>query len=1006
VRLHFVCKSGGTKPHGATFEMSDDCRMLPNQVLSPDASSFQALSAILHAIGASEFMQSFIDDDQNDDNLVALSVTKPERIVKKYGLSWDLANAFVQKCRMETSLQHSPQSSAGFAEHPFSSRKYSSMSSNPRFAEAAPTQDAVTVLRELLQFEVIGKLGEGAFGKVFKCKNQAEKRSVAVKFVDDPLNSKEAIREGQRLVRCSHLNIVRLFKVHDLGNGMCALEMEAVPGGDLSSHIEAARRRSGRRLPQDAILRFTRQLLQALLYLHEEMKMLHGDIKPQNILLQCDPDPGDGSSVDYSDAGIKLADFGLAKMVAQSQNAAMSFMVSNASSRNGNLKGTMWYLSPQAIQGANASSGHERCFADDLWSACLVILEMDAGLPLNQLMTSPGSVKLHELLTVTSPQLLPVLCTVLSPNATPCGNARELLQILDASINPLFEWQLYEESISKFVPVCPAAAYVLEISLAAGATGAHLPLAPPLDFVFDISALRETFTALGNQKQLSTGISWPIRRILRLSALSDSGLEIPIWQQFISGMEWKQISPAGCAKYETELMKTGRSPDVAEFRRLMLRSGSICASQIPYPFKSEPHCEPARDSDIAALNNRVHESLPEWDIVDMVQIFNRALVSKYADYRHRVATRRNGDPNERMLFHYCREEIIPKIWQQGEGHDPRLSVWAEVGKGAYFSEHLIYGYAYKYSLWPSPPSFVVKPEPPLGSTMRVFVTLVSLGNVADMGPGCETCPSPTWDDWKKEFAYQKSDSDLSPKPTRPPAMLLSSEAAQRQHLLDLMQVKNEPRFDSVTSTEGDMANHPASTCKDSSGRRICEIMHPRLKECPNKWGKQYVVFETAASCPMFIVTVSKVRNSPFGLPQLLDSACGVERIHTLGFKATDFKAIGKTVQEMRALGLTALQLKAAQFDAASLISGGYTISDMKIADFQASQFKEAGCSASQLKIAGFAAADLRAAGFQLSDLDSANYDIDELKFAGYQDSELSHVCKILHMFTMQNDNSI
>jgi hypothetical protein len=173
-------------------------------------------------------------------------------------------------------------------------------------------------------------------------------------------------------------------------------------------------------------------------------------------------------------------------------------------------------------------------------------------------------------------------------------------------------------------------------------------------------------------------------------------------------------------------------------------------------------------------------------------------------------------------------------------------------------------------------------------------------------------------------------------------------------LLDLMKA-DAPRFDSVTSTEGDMACHPESTSKDPSGKRICELMHPRLKERAKEWGKQYVVFDTAQSCPMFILTVKKVRNSPYGLQQLIDDDCDIERIRALGFTAADFKARGKT--------------------------------------------------ASQLKKAGFSAADLRAAGFGLSDLDAANYDLAELKRAGFQDSELSQVCRMWDLSKMQQISS-
>ena len=131
---------------------------------------------------------------------------------------------------------------------------------------------------------------------------------------------------------------MQLHRVHDLspilGNGSCALEMEVVAGGDLSQHLDAARRRPEQRLPAAAVLRFSRQLLQALVYLRDEMKWLHGDIKPQNMLLQCHPLPADGSAIDYSDAEIKLADFGLAKVMDQ-ENSSASFMLSNASTKAG-----------------------------------------------------------------------------------------------------------------------------------------------------------------------------------------------------------------------------------------------------------------------------------------------------------------------------------------------------------------------------------------------------------------------------------------------------------------------------------------------------------------------------------------------------------------------------------------------------------------------------------------------------------------------------------------------
>jgi hypothetical protein len=65
-----------------------------------------------------------------------------------------------------------------------------------------------------------------------------------------------------------------------------------------------------------------------------------------------------------------------------------------------------------------------------------------------------------------------------------------------------------------------------------------------------------------------------------------------------------------------------------------------------------------------------------------------------------------------------------KAWKEGDANDPRLSNLAEVGKGEYFFKHAMYGYAYKFNLWLTPPSFAVKAEPPVGETMQVFVGLV------------------------------------------------------------------------------------------------------------------------------------------------------------------------------------------------------------------------------------------------------------------------------------------
>jgi hypothetical protein len=423
------------------------------------ASRVNALASILNEIGAADHLQAFIDDDRDDDSIKTLANLTVEKIMNRYGLPQDKASAFSDKCRSVSSIPAPPNLFASLDGNSLESDVDKTMShtriggliqSLPPSSLAA-ARNPITTLRlppilassfddstimRMLNLEMIRELGTGGFGTVYEAKNPVDRLKVALKIVKDPQHAVQAIREGQRLRRAKHKNIVLMHRVHAISDGSCALEMEVVPGGDLSQHLEACRRGNSPRLPHEAVLRFSRQLLEALVYLHDELKWLHGDIKPQNILMQCNHVPADGSAVDYSSAEIKLADFGLTKILDQ-QSALPSLMLSTMV---GVLKGTMLYLSPEAIQGASSGSNYERGVSDDLWSACLVILEMDTGIPIHQLMRGPGSVIIDELLTKASPELLPLLCAVLAiPSAASrCNSAAELLRMIDASIDPLF----------------------------------------------------------------------------------------------------------------------------------------------------------------------------------------------------------------------------------------------------------------------------------------------------------------------------------------------------------------------------------------------------------------------------------------------------------------------------------------------------------------------------------------------------------------------------------------
>jgi hypothetical protein len=200
-------------------------------------SSIELLSAILNDIGASEFLQRFIIDDQEDDCILPLGMSgrmRPEQIAGKYGLPLELAQAFLDKCRETTGALRPDVLSSKLSS--ISSVGYS-LSSSPAIATALSLVDDISVLRKI-NLEHVCTLGKGGFGTVYKCKDIVQKRFVAVKLVIDPKNAQAAKREGQKLLRVKHKNIVLMHRVIDLspviGSASCALEMEVVAGGDLS----------------------------------------------------------------------------------------------------------------------------------------------------------------------------------------------------------------------------------------------------------------------------------------------------------------------------------------------------------------------------------------------------------------------------------------------------------------------------------------------------------------------------------------------------------------------------------------------------------------------------------------------------------------------------------------------------------------------------------------------------------------------------------------------------
>ncbi len=202
---------------------------------------------------------------------------------------------------------------------------------------------AGTVLVE--RYRIIGLLGRGGMGEVYRADDLKLGQPVALKFLPRAFAADAARRERffaeVRLSRqVSHPNVCRVYDVGEI-EGQHYLSMEYVDGEDLASLL----RRIGR-LPQDKALELSRQLCAGLAAAHDK-KVLHRDLKPANVMID-----GRGR--------VRITDFGLA-------------VVTEDGATEGVLAGTPAYMAPEQLAGKGAS------IRSDVYSLGLVLYELFTG---------------------------------------------------------------------------------------------------------------------------------------------------------------------------------------------------------------------------------------------------------------------------------------------------------------------------------------------------------------------------------------------------------------------------------------------------------------------------------------------------------------------------------------------------------------------------------------------------------------------------------------------------
>ncbi|NXN85326.1 SLK kinase, partial [Bombycilla garrulus] len=195
-------------------------------------------------------------------------------------------------------------------------------------------------------WEIIGELGDGAFGKVFKAQNKETKVLAAAKVIDT--KSEEELEdymvEIDILASCDHPNIVKLLDAFYYENNLWIL-IEFCAGGA----VDAVMLELERPLTEPQIKVVCRQTLEALNYLHEN-KIIHRDLKAGNILFTLDGD-------------IKLADFGVSAKNTRTLQRRDSFI------------GTPYWMAPEVVM-CETSKDKPYDYKADIWSLGITLIEM------------------------------------------------------------------------------------------------------------------------------------------------------------------------------------------------------------------------------------------------------------------------------------------------------------------------------------------------------------------------------------------------------------------------------------------------------------------------------------------------------------------------------------------------------------------------------------------------------------------------------------------------------
>ena len=216
---------------------------------------------------------------------------------------------------------------------------------------------ALTPDSRLGPYEILGLLGVGGMGEVYRARDPRIGREVAIKILPPRFSSDpEALRRFEQEARAAGvLNHPNVLAVYDVGseNGTHFVVSELLEGESLKERLDHGA------IPKRKAVAYALEMLRGLAAAHEK-GIVHRDLKPANIFIT-------------RDDRVKILDFGLAKLLEPAPEDPDATRAMGPATSPGLIMGSLGYMSPEQVRGADVDH------RSDIFSIGVVIYEMLSG---------------------------------------------------------------------------------------------------------------------------------------------------------------------------------------------------------------------------------------------------------------------------------------------------------------------------------------------------------------------------------------------------------------------------------------------------------------------------------------------------------------------------------------------------------------------------------------------------------------------------------------------------